>query len=463
MANRKIDDYARIQRKKAEIRKRRKRKRRQRITTLAVAFVVLIASISYITLKVVQGDVFIKNTEEASTEEVAETTPTPTPTPVATATPVPESSEESVEESSADTSTVSPSTGYSVADWTYTTTESAPDGDIVDADSDYTYERMERDIYFLKQRYGQYMSVNVIGYSCDGRELLDCVVGDASATKDIIVQYSMHAREYITTSVAMLQLEEILENYDTGTWNGRSYSELLSKVRLHIIPMINPDGVTLSQTCSLDSIQSEELREVIQTAYSNDNEVGKGSSNMADYLRTWKANGRAVDLNRNFASSGWTADMAMPRPSTNQFPGTEPNSEPEVQAILNLEQHINCVAQIAYHAHGNLMYYDYGMDSIDPELYETDYQLAETLAATTALDDGTTYKVLSTVEDDQNPGGCSDYFMQILHIPSVTIEVGDNYTADGSYNDPPLSADQASSIYERNKHILAALADAFAD
>lgn len=463
MSRRNEDDYARIQRKKAEMRRRRKKKARQRLTVLIVAFIVFLTSISYITIKVVQGDVFIKETESSAEQEaesadsMGEETAELTVTPTAEATPTPVPTEEATPTIAADTNT-----GYSVADWTYSTSESMPEGDIVDVSDIYSYDRMERDIYFLKQRYGSYMHVNVIGYSCDGRELLDCVVGSDSATKDIIIQYSMHAREYIVTSVGMLQLENILKNYETGSYNGKSYADMLSSVRLHVIPMINPDGVTLSQTGSLDCISSEELKNTILTAWDSDNELGKGSPDLSDYLRTWKANARCVDLNRNFASTGWRADMDSLVPSTTRYPGAEPNSEPEVQAILNLEQNINCVAQVAYHCHGNMIYYDYGMESEDPELYNTDYEMARKLAATTANADGETYNAISTVEDDQNPGGCSDYFMQILHIPSVTIEVADNYKADGSYNDPPIPNDQVTSIYERNASILPALADMFA-
>ena len=52
--------------------------------------------------------------------------------------------------------------------------------------------------------------------------------------------------------------------------------------------------------------------------------------------------------------------------------------------------------------------------------------------------------------------------MQILHIPAVTVEVGDLYKADGSYNDPPLSVDQVDKMLAENLTVLPAVAQMFA-
>ena len=41
------------------------------------------------------------------------------------------------------------------------------------------------------------MTILRFGYTADGRELLDVVIGNPAAEKDVIIQYSMHAREYI--------------------------------------------------------------------------------------------------------------------------------------------------------------------------------------------------------------------------------------------------------------------------
>ncbi|MDO4479141.1 MAG: M14 family zinc carboxypeptidase [Lachnospiraceae bacterium] len=433
---------------KARQRAERQRALRRRTLVLILSFVVLIGSAGYLLVMGLTGQIFV-----GGSKTVAVTQP-----------PITVTTGETTDEPSIPvTYTGSGNTGENASNWTYTTAESMPAGNIVDGTSAfYDYERVRRDLYFLEKRYDDCLTVNVFGYSADGRELLDAVVGSPTATKDVIVQYGMHAREYLVVNVAMMQLERLLVSYHSGTVNGRSISDVMGNVRLHIIPMMNPDGIMLSETQSLDVLQSEELKNIILKAHESDLALGKASPSMEEYLATWKANARCVDLNRNFATTGWTTEMGTQTPSCSRYPGSAANSEPEVQALLSLVDSINCVAQIAYHAHGEMVYFDYGMEEIDPALHDTDHELAQRISAATAVNGAEPYEVISTVLDDQNPGGCSDYFMQILHKPAVTVEVAAKLKPDGSYNDPPLSLDQVAGVFERNADVLPVVAEMFA-
>ena len=488
MSRREVNDQDRmIERRKARIRRQRRRKRIRRICLVILSILILAGSIPYIIKNVKAGTVFldpsgrkIESGEEASAEGSAETSPDAGSQEDGLAADVPdsqssenESADEGTDDSEADSATAEEVTeetseevpssepDSALREWTYTTDSEMPEGDIVDMHADgYSYERMRRDLYLLGQRYPSFMTVYQFGTSLDNRELLDAVVGDPAAERDVIIQYSIHAREHIVTNLGMKQLEELLKTMETGEYNGRSLREIFSKVKLHIIPMLNPDGVMISQG-GLEAIGNEELRNGLMKVFEDDKALGKASPDIAEYTATWKANARSVDLNRNFDTPGWTTEMGTRQPSCSRYPGTGPNSEPEVQALIALTDSINCVAQIAYHCHGRLIYWDYGMAESDPDLYAKDQQLAQLFNELTTTENLQGYMMVSTVDDGQNPGGCSDYYMQVRHIPAVTVEVGNKFKADGSFNDAPLSIDQIDGIYAENAAVLPAVAAMF--
>lgn len=97
----------------------------------------------------------------------------------------------------------------------------------------------------------------------------------------------------------MKQLEYGLAFYGTGSYEGRLLSDLFNKTAIHYVPMVNPDGITISQS-GIGGIRSEELRRTIEQCYQNDLAQGRTSAAMERYLNYWKANGRGVDLNQNF-------------------------------------------------------------------------------------------------------------------------------------------------------------------
>lgn len=98
---------------------------------------------------------------------------------------------------------------------------------------------MEYDISALAARYGNRMTINVIGQSLDGRNIYDIIIGNPAAPKKILFQGAIHAREYIVVPLMMQQLEYMLAFYDTGTYNDQPLSSVLNNVAVHYIPMAN--------------------------------------------------------------------------------------------------------------------------------------------------------------------------------------------------------------------------------
>ena len=362
-------------------------------------------------------------------------TPTPTPTESAvtpTPTPVVEPGASALEQK--------------FGTWTYTNGNPMPEGDIVATDSVlYTYDMVMRDIYFLKQRYPDLCEIIKLGTTADGRDIIDVAVGSKTASKDVIIQYSMHAREYINTLLGMKQLEELLKGMQGGAeYNGIPYSTILQDVRLHIIPLMNPDGVTISQL-GFDGINSETIRADLNKIWATDNEAGRGDVNLAAYTSTWKANALGVDLNRNYDTLWEDAGVGgTTEPSSARYPGPFAHSENETVALLALEEAVNCSAQIAYHSEGDLIFWNYGVEG---DLYAKDEQLAQVVAATTG------YPLESTVTSNQSTSGCSDYFIRELGVPSITIETGTG--------DCPIGIDQCDGIWRRNAQVLPAVAELF--
>lgn len=359
-------------------------------------------------------------------------TPTPAPTTTATPTPTVPAGASALEQK--------------FGTWAYTNGSSMPEGDIVATDSVmYTYDMVMRDIYFLKQRYPDLCEVIRIGTTADGRDIVDVAVGSRTATKDVIIQYSMHAREYINTLLGMKQLEELLKGMQSGAeYNGIPYSTILQTVRLHIIPLMNPDGVTISQL-GFDGINNETIRANLNTIWATDNEQGRGDVNLAAYTSLWKANALGVDLNRNYDTLWADAGVGgTTEPSSARYPGAFPHSENETIALLALEEAVNCCAQIAYHSEGDLVFWNYGVEG---DLYAKDEQLAQVVASMTG------YPLESTVTSNQSTSGCSDYFIRELGVPSITVETGTG--------DCPIGIDQWERIWGANWQVLPAVAELF--
>ena len=183
----------------------------------------------------------------------------------------------------------------------------------------YTYDQMSQDIQELASRYSSLMKVNTIGTTLDGRNLYEVVVGNINAEKHVLIHGGIHAREYMTPLLIMKQLEYGLAFYGTGSYEGRLLSDLFNKTAIHYVPMVNPDGITISQS-GIGGIRSEELRRTIEQCYQNDLAQGRTSAAMERYLNYWKANGRGVDLNQNFPAD-WEEVTSSDMPSYATYKG----------------------------------------------------------------------------------------------------------------------------------------------
>lgn len=299
----------------------------------------------------------------------------------------------------------------------------------------YSYEQMVQDIQTLQSKYGSHMQVQSYGTSLDGRALYDIIVGNPNAGKSVMIQGGIHGREYMTPLLVMKQAEAALEFYDTASYQGQSLASMFDQVQIHFLPMVNPDGVSISQF-GLSSVRPTELQQVIQAGHEKDMEENRTATPFDLYLPYWKSNARGVDLNRNF-DAYWDQVVNSPgHASYTGYKGTNPGSEPESAALIQLADSRNWSAVINFHSMGEVIYWDINGNKVEAQSKE----LAQAASAITG------YQILNS----DGTGGFKDW-LQIKNnpVPSITLEVG-NVSC-------PLPVSQWPGVWSQNKSIWAAV------
>ena len=278
----------------------------------------------------------------------------------------------------------------------------------------YTYPELQEDLAALEQAYGAHFSYESIGKSVDGREIYACVVGNPAAPAKIMITGGIHGREYLSSLVVMKQVEHYLSAYDTGSYGGMRYAQMLEDFAFYVLPMINPDGVMLA-LCGIESIQTPEVRQTLESIFADNKEVGLTTAeNINDYFAyNWKSNANGVDLNRNFALSNW-ADVktGILSPCFRNYKGPSAASEPETKAVSAYVQSIGEIeGMLAFHTAGQVVYWDCGMTGA---VRQETFDLAE------AVCEHTGYKF---IYDKHLDASLNDWMTLELGIPTVTVEL----------------------------------------
>lgn len=304
----------------------------------------------------------------------------------------------------------------------------------------YSYDEMCADLLELAAAYPEQVSYTNLAVTEDGRNVYCAVVGNSGAKKAVLIQAGIHAREYMTCMLVMNQLEFYLAYAQEAIYAEKNVGDMLKQVAFYIVPMVNPDGIAISQY-GLDGIQSVSVREKVQEWYQADKEAGRTSASLSDYMKYWKANARGVDLNRNF-SYGFREYGGFPAPSSQKYKGTFAGSEAETAALIQLTEEVHPVFTISYHATGSVIYWDYGQTG---ELRQRCEELVEKIHFVNGNE------IRYAVSDKQDAAGYGDWCVMEKGIPSATIEIG--------VGAAPLVIGEYSDIWERNAPLWAALAD----
>ena len=297
----------------------------------------------------------------------------------------------------------------------------------------YTYAEMKTDILQLCKKYRGILSYEVAGKSWDNRNIYELTLGNPEAEKVIVVQASIHAREYMTAQLVMRQMEFYCVNYYTGTYKGKYYSDLFDHVCFKVVPMANPDGVTISQYGYV-GIRDAALRKKVRTIGQI---FGRGRRS---YYTTWKANARGVDLNRNFDVYWGKLATSVRFANGSGYKGKSAMSEKESQTLVRVAEKEKPTAVISYHAMGRILFWNFGQKGA---ARTKELRLLNTVRSLTG------YSLVMSFSTSHSTG-YGDWIAIKKKLPTVTIEIGSVSC--------PLPQSQFSSVWAQNKQVLAAVA-----
>ena len=218
----------------------------------------------------------------------------------------------------------------------------------------YTYDGMAYELRQIAESHEDIALLNSLGETVDGRDVLCLRLGKQEAPHSIIITGSIHGREYLTSELIMKQIRDIIQGYDENrTYKNRSYQNLLSLCAIYIVPMVNPDGVSISQF-QLEGLHSKYVRDSVRYIAKLD---GGGTEY---YYRRWKSNAEGIDLNRQFEALWESYNDNVGHPSANHYKGEAPGCTVEAKALINLTEEVEPDRTISYHTAGNVIYWYFG-------------------------------------------------------------------------------------------------------
>jgi len=210
----------------------------------------------------------------------------------------------------------------------------APTAAIAPADTYRVYRSFEKPVTGIRATLAAWAAadtlihVDSIGASLEGRPILAVKIGaatDAPGRPNVLFLGTHHAREWISTEVAMRLIRWLADSLPRS---------LLAARDIWVVPVENPDGYQYTFTAD----------------------------------RLWRKNRRpnsdgtfGVDPNRNYPGL-WGVDNAgsSPVPGAETYRGTAPASEPETQVMVAFHAAHPPVVAVSYHSYTGLVLYPYG-------------------------------------------------------------------------------------------------------
>ena len=297
---------------------------------------------------------------------------------------------------------------------------------IVKTDVPMTSALCTQTIQKLRETY-PFIGVEKLTETAFGRPVWAMTMGEGE--RHVLYTAAHHANEWITAMVLLKFAEELAEGYQSGgEIGGIPAAEILKTAMIHLVPMVDPDGV--------DLVTGEIAPGSVQ--YQKAERIGVAFPEIP-FPEGWKANLLGVDLNLQYPA-GWMIarelkfSQGFDRPAPRDYVGRAPLNQQESSALAEYTELIDPALVLAYHTQGKVIYWQF-----------RDYQVpgAKALGEEFARLSG--YE-LADVPYESGFAGYKDWFIQRFRRPGYTIEAG--------AGENPLPISQFDEIYRDNLGIL---------
>ena len=297
---------------------------------------------------------------------------------------------------------------------------------LVRTDVPMTSQLAEKTIKALAEKY-PFIEVEKLTDTEFGRPVWAMVLGEGD--RHVLYTAAHHANEWITATLLLKFAEDLAEAWRTdGEICGVEAEDLLENVMIHLVPMVDPDGVDLV-TGAIEPRTPE---------YSRAREIA-GDFPDIPFPDGWKANLNGVDLNLQYPA-GWMIARELKfaqgfdRPAPRDYVGRAPLNQKESGALADYTEEVDPDLVLAYHTQGKAIYWQF-----------RDYQVpgAEMLGEEFARLSG---YMLADAPYESSFAGYKDWFIQRFRRPGYTIEAGSG--------ENPLPIEQFDEIYRDNLGIL---------
>ncbi|UGY93877.1 M14 family metallopeptidase [Streptomyces gobiensis] len=269
----------------------------------------------------------------------------------------------------------------------------------------HSYAQMMDAVNTYVQKYPELMSRQVIGKSYQGRDIIAVKISSNVRVDEdkpeVLFTHNMHAREHLTTEMALYTLREFAAQYGKDA----RITKMLDERELWIIPTQNPDG-------KVYDMQSGRFR-----MWRKNRQPNSGTSAVG------------TDINRNFDYRWGCCGGSSGSPSSQTYRGPSAESGTETKVVADFvrsrvvggKQQIT--AHIDFHTYGELILWPYGYTYADtaPGLTRDDRDAHAAVGTSMARSNG--YKPQQSSDLYITDGSIGDWMWGAQRIFSYTFEM----------------------------------------